>query len=165
MPEEAKRVSVAGAVRVRELLRGQTRTVGLCHGCFDILHAGHVHHLRRAASEVDVLFVSVTADEHVGKGPGRPIFTAESRASVLAALEMVDYVVVNDTATAADLLRRLTPDVYIKGADYSSGEDPRLAAERSVVEALGGRLVLTGNEVFDSSTRAFRELAAQEQSR
>lgn len=136
-------------------------TVGLCHGCFDILHEGHVHHLRQAAALVDVLVVSVTPAEHVNKGPGRPVFGDRARLSVVAALEFVDHVVLNDTATAVPLVRRLRPDFFIKGADYeggTGGEDPRLVEERDAVLAVGGRFLTTDGRIFDSSTRAARAL-------
>lgn len=71
-------------------------TVGMCHGCFDILHEGHVHYLRQAADQVDVLIVSVTSARHVDKGPDRPVFGDRARLSVLAALDAVDYVALSD---------------------------------------------------------------------
>lgn len=89
-------------------------TVGQCHGCFDILHEGHVHYLRQAAEHVDMLIVSVTAARHVGKGPGRPVFSDRARLSVLAALGTVDYVALSDHPTAVPLIELWRPDFYFK---------------------------------------------------
>jgi D-beta-D-heptose 7-phosphate kinase/D-beta-D-heptose 1-phosphate adenosyltransferase len=73
---------------------------------------------------------------------------------VVAALEAVDYVVLNDAPTAAPLIRRLRPDLYIKGADYEDSDDPRLAEERAALHEVGGKFVTTDGGVLDSSTRA-----------
>ena len=74
--------------------------VVLCHGTFDLMHAGHIRHLRRARQEGDVLMVTLTGDAHVGKGPGRPVFREDLRAETLAALESVDFVAINHEAAA-----------------------------------------------------------------
>uniref|UniRef100_A0AAU2W073 Adenylyltransferase/cytidyltransferase family protein n=1 Tax=Streptomyces sp. NBC_00008 TaxID=2903610 RepID=A0AAU2W073_9ACTN len=135
-------------------------TVGQCHGCFDILHEGHVHYLRQAAEHVDMLIVSVTAARHVGKGPGRPVFSDRARLSVLAALGTVDYVALSDHPTAVPLIELWRPDFYFKGADYAQTEDPRVVAERDALEAVGGKFFTTDDSVLDSSTRALRAWAS-----
>lgn len=127
--------------------------VGLCHGCFDIVHCGHIYHLRQAKALVDRLFVSVTADEFVNKGPDRPIFAAGARAEFIASIRYCDHVFVNYSMTAESVISTLRPDVFFKGADYQSAVDPRLGAERSIVERNGGRMVLTDNAVMDSTSR------------
>ena len=90
-----------------------------CHGVFDLIHPGHIRHLETAKKEGDILVVTVTADRFVNKGPGRPVFNQDLRAESLAALECVDYVAVNDSATAVEPIQQLQPDVYVKGAEYS----------------------------------------------
>lgn len=132
----------------------QGMTVGMCHGCFDILHEGHVHYLRQAADQVDVLIVSVTSARHVDKGPGRPVFGDRARLSVLAALDAVDYVALSDYPTAVPLIERWRPDFYFKGADYEESQDPRIAEEREALDGIGGKFFTTDGSVFDSSTRA-----------
>lgn len=149
-------VSALADVRTRASRKG--RTVGLCHGCFDILHQGHVSYLTQAAQQCDVLVVSLTAAAHVNKGPGRPVFGDSARAEVLAALAVVDVVVVNDDATATPVLRILRPDFYFKGAEYGRTDDPRVRAEVAELERHGGQFVLTDGAIFDSSTRAVRVL-------
>lgn len=131
--------------------RGGQRVVQ-CHGCFDIVHPGHIRHLRSAAAQGDRLLVSITADRFVNKGAGRPVFTEDLRADNLAALSFVDWVYINDQQTAAELLTTTQPDVYVKGAEYEGNNDPRFAEERSIVETHGGRVVFSSSDVVFSST-------------
>ena len=130
--------------------------VGLCHGCFDIVHPGHIYHFKRASTMVDRLFVSITADNFVSKGPDRPVFTDCKRAEFVASIRYCDHVIVNNTPTAEYMIKALRPDVYFKGADYSDSSDVRLRAERDMVESAGGRLVLTDDRIFDSTSRIAR---------
>ncbi|QOI99681.1 MAG: adenylyltransferase/cytidyltransferase family protein [Phycisphaeraceae bacterium] len=144
--------SGAAAAAVRERLAREGRTLVLCHGCFDVVHPGHIRHLRQASSLGDVLWVSVTPDEGVRKGAGRPFVPQALRAEGLAALDMVDGVVVCEDATAEGLLRHLRPDVYVKGKEYEQNRDPRFLAERACVESYGGRVVFTSGDVVFSSS-------------
>jgi rfaE bifunctional protein nucleotidyltransferase chain/domain len=127
--------------------------VGLCHGCFDIVHHGHIHHLRQASSLVDRLFVSVTADQFVNKGPDRPIFADQTRAEFIASIRYCDHVIVNHSETAEFMISTLRPDVFFKGPDYRSSLDPRMNAERALVERNGGRVIITDDMVMDSTSR------------
>ena len=125
-------------------------TLAFANGCFDLLHVGHVRYLRGAAAEADRLLVAVNADRSVAalKGNGRPVQTAAERAEIVAALEMVDYVVVFEETTVAPLLERFRPDVHCKGTDYTVDTVP----EREVVRAYGGRTAIVGDPK-DHSTR------------
>ena len=96
-----------------------TTKVVLANGVFDILHAGHVQHLQAAARLGDLLVVSITADEQVNKGPGRPIFPADQRARVVRALGCVDDVLIVNGLTEA--LDKVKPDIVVKGIDYAGG--------------------------------------------
>ncbi len=131
-------------------------TIGLCHGCFDIVHPGHLYHLQRARTMVDRLFVSVTADPYVNKGADRPVFPDQKRAEFLASIRYCDHVIVNHTPTAELMIKTLRPNLYFKGADYSDGADVRLQAERALVESAGGRMILTDDKIFDSTSRIAR---------
>src|SRR4051812_11419613 len=84
--------SVAELGNIASQARGAGRTTVLCHGVFDLFHVGHVRHLKAARREGDLLIVTLTADKHVNKGPGRPVFTERLRAEMIAALEFVDFV-------------------------------------------------------------------------
>lgn len=131
-----------------------------CHGCFDIVHPGHIRHLRQARSLGDVLLVSITGDPAIRKGTGRPLIPEELRAENLAALDCVDLVYIDPNATALNLLGAVQPDVYVKGKEYETNNDPRFQAERSAVEAGGGRVVFSSGDVVFSSTTLISALEA-----
>jgi len=141
-----------GAI-VRELRAGG-HVVVLAHGVFDLLHIGHIYHLEEARAAGDVLLVTVTPDQYVNKGPGRPVFPATVRAEMLAALEFVDFVAINDSAGAENLLHHVQPSIYFKGEEYRDSEKDvtgRIVTEREAVEAHGGRLMFSSGPVFSSS--------------
>jgi D-beta-D-heptose 7-phosphate kinase/D-beta-D-heptose 1-phosphate adenosyltransferase len=114
--------------------------IGFTNGCFDILHRGHVKLLAEARAKCDRLVVGLNSDASTSrlKGKNRPINPAEGRAEVLAALEAVDLVVVFEEDTPLELIKRIRPDVLVKGADYKR-ED---VVGRAVVEANGGDVIL-----------------------
>jgi rfaE bifunctional protein nucleotidyltransferase chain/domain len=128
------------------------RRVVQCHGCFDIVHPGHVRHLQQARALGDVLLVSITGDGAIDKGTGRPLIPEELRAENLAALDCVDWVYVEPRPTAAELLDEVRPDIYVKGREYEFNRDPRFAHERATVERHGGRVVFSSGDVVFSST-------------
>jgi len=157
----AKIVNRDQLLAARAQARREGRALVQCHGCFDIVHPGHIRHLRQARSLGDLLLVSITGDPGISKGVGRPLIPEELRAENLAALDCVDLVYVDDQPTALSLLQGVQPDVYVKGKEYESNNDPRFAAERSAVEAAGGRVVFSSGDVVFSSTAL---IAALEQS-
>ena len=113
MSPERKIHSLEHLLSLRAQARATGRTVVHCHGCFDIVHPGHIQHLQYARSLGDALIVSVSADTHVAKGVDRPLIPDDLRAASLAALECVDWVYVNPDPTAAELLEQLRPDVLV----------------------------------------------------
>ena len=140
---EAKRARTSG------------KTIALCHGTFDLLHMGHVRHLQHARQQADLLYVSVTADRFVNKGPDRPVFGEELRAEALAALACVDGVVVHQGATGVEVIHAIRPDVYADGSSSSAPEvdgAPDRKPEHVAVELLGGRVYLTEEITFSSSS-------------
>ncbi|HBQ38605.1 MAG TPA: cytidyltransferase [Candidatus Omnitrophica bacterium] len=141
-------------VPILEAARERGQRVVLCHGVFDLLHPGHILHFKEARKHGDMLVVTVTPDEYVRKGPGRPVFTQRLRLETIAALEDVDYAALNEWPTAVETIQRLKPHAYVKGPDYANpAEDVtgRIRDEQAAVEAVGGRLVCTDEEVFSSS--------------
>ncbi|MHC4781210.1 MAG: adenylyltransferase/cytidyltransferase family protein [Planctomycetota bacterium] len=134
-------------------LKAEGRTVVHCHGCFDLMHPGHIRHFKAAAGLGDVLVVTVTPDAYVDKGPGRPVFGEQLRAECIAALECVDFVAVNEWPTAEKTLRLLRPDIYVKGQEFASLEDPtgKLQEEYRAVEETGGKIRFTEEVVFSST--------------
>lgn len=149
---DSKLVSLEEAQRRVRRAQAAGERVVLCHGCFDIVHPGHVRHLREAARCGDRLLVTVSGDQSVRKGDGRPLIPQELRAENLAAFDMVDWVCVAPGPTAEEVLRWLRPDVYVKGREYEKSADPRFRAERLVVEEYGGRVFFTSGDVVFSST-------------
>jgi rfaE bifunctional protein nucleotidyltransferase chain/domain len=133
-----------------------------CHGCFDIVHPGHIRYLQFARSQGDVLIVSITGDALIDKGDQRPYIPQELRAENLAALELVDYVVIDPNETAVELLGFLRPEIYVKGQEYAASNDSRFLAEKQVVEAAGGRVIFSSGQVVFSSTRLAQSLPENE---
>ncbi|MFN5136086.1 MAG: D-glycero-beta-D-manno-heptose 1-phosphate adenylyltransferase [Chitinophagaceae bacterium] len=106
-----------------QLLRWQlqSKTIAFTNGCFDILHAGHIHSLTQAAAFADVLIVGLNSDSGTKglKGEGRPINKEQDRALMLASMVMVDAVVLFDEPTPLELIKKIMPDVLVKGGDYT----------------------------------------------
>jgi len=144
-----------------EQSRRAGQTVVQAHGTFDLLHLGHVRHLEAARKLGDVLIVTVTADRFVNKGPGRPVFNAELRAEMLATLEYVDWVAINDAADAVSAIERIRPSIYVKGQDYQNPQGDitgKISLERDAVETHGGRIHFTDEVTFSSSELINRHL-------
>lgn len=152
MSASRKILSLPELLRLRERARLEGRRVVHCHGCFDIVHPGHIRHLRFARAQGDVLLVTITADARIAKGDGRPLIPQELRAENLAELDCVDWVTIDEHESAVDLLGVVRPDVYIKGAEYEFNRDPRFERERACVESHGGRVVFSSGDVVFSST-------------
>lgn len=138
------------AARWRAEQAAAGRTVVFTNGCFDLLHAGHVHYLAWARAQGDALVVGLNSDDSVRalKGPERPFSPFADRAAVLAALRSVDIVVGFSERTPEVLLDRIAPDIHVKSAQYRIEELP----ERYVVESHGGRIVLAPHEAGKSTT-------------
>ncbi len=134
--------------------RAMGKTIAHCHGVFDLLHPGHITHLREAKELADVLVVTVTSDKHVNKGPGRPVIDADGRASMLAALEVVDAVAISNFPNGISAIEAIKPDLYIKGPDYKNPSldlTGNMQREIDAVEAFGGALHLTSGPTMSSS--------------
>lgn len=132
------------------------RRIVFTNGCFDIVHRGHVTYLSQAKAEGDVLIVGLNSDASTRrlKGPGRPVNTFDDRAHVLAALSCVDHVVGFEEDTPEALLRRIAPDVVVKGGDYSRDTLP----EAALVEALGGEVRFMPYLDGTSTTRLIEQI-------
>jgi rfaE bifunctional protein nucleotidyltransferase chain/domain len=139
-PRPSSAASDEDAERLVARVRAAGGTVVATGGCFDLLHAGHVGLLQAARRTGDCLVVCLNSDASVRrrKGPGRPINPLSDRIRVLRALECVDAVAVFDEDTPEELLKRLRPDVWVKGGDYALADLP----EAELVEGWGGQAVL-----------------------
>ena len=123
----------------RERLRAAGKRLVFTNGVFDLLHVGHVRYLSQARALGDALVVAINSDRSVRelKGPTRPVFDQDERAEILAALRDVNYVVVFDDISPRTTIKRLLPDVLVKGGDYQLDE----IHGREEVEAAGGKVV------------------------
>jgi D-glycero-beta-D-manno-heptose 1-phosphate adenylyltransferase len=151
--------SLEAVARAVEAARAQAKTVALANGAFDLLHVGHVRYLEGAKALANLLVVAVNTDRSVrlAKGEGRPVVPEAERAELVAALACTDLVLLFDEADVRAVLRRLKPEVHVKGTDYTEETVP----ERDEVAAWGGRVAIAGDPK-DHSTTA-RAAAALEQ--
>jgi len=147
--------SIDELAKTTSALKKQGKKIVHCHGVFDLLHPGHIKHFEVAKKKGDVLIVTVTQDEHVNKGPGRPIFNQQLRAETIAAMECVDYVAINEWPTAVEAIKKLKPNFYVKGSDYAQKDDDvtgKIYEEEEAVKSVGGFLYLTDEITFSSSS-------------
>ena len=124
---------------ILDKLKKEGKKVVFTNGCFDILHVGHIRYLKEAKGYGDILVVAVNSDLSVKsiKGDKRPIVSQSERAEVVAALEMVDYVIMFDEDTPYNIIKKLQPDVLIKGGDWTIDK----IIGRDIVEARGGKVI------------------------
>ncbi len=125
-----------------------------CHGVFDLLHIGHIKHFEEAKSFGDILIITLTPDEYVNKGPNRPAFSSSIRLEAIAALGVVDYVILNKWPTASKAIELICPDVYCKGPDYKNQSNDitgKIKEEEVAVQSVGGILKNTEDISFSSS--------------
>jgi len=130
------------------------KKIVLCHGVFDLLHIGHIKHFEESKKLGDILIVSLTPDKYVNKGPSRPAFNEKLRVEAIAALEIVNYVILNSTPTAVSLIKKIRPNIYCKGLDYKNHKSDisgQIKHEISAIKKIGGKIAYTGNIRFSSS--------------
>jgi rfaE bifunctional protein kinase chain/domain len=152
---------IKNAEEIRDAVgrRPRKRKVIMCHGTFDVVHPGHVRHLLYAKTKADILIASLTADVHIKKGNMRPYVPEELRAINLAAMEMVDYVLVDREETPLRNLGLIKPDYFAKGYEYTAGQvHPKTQEEIKVLESYGGEMIFTPGDIVYSSS-ALLELA------
>jgi D-glycero-beta-D-manno-heptose 1-phosphate adenylyltransferase len=155
MDTREKIVSREGLHAILEEHRRAGRKIVFANGVFDLLHVGHVRYLEAARAEGDLLVVGINSDASTRKlkGDGRPILTERARAALVAALRIVDYVVIFDELDVNSLLRELQPDVHAKGTDYTADTVP----ERELSAMLGIRVAIVG----DPKQHSTRDLLAR----
>jgi rfaE bifunctional protein kinase chain/domain/rfaE bifunctional protein nucleotidyltransferase chain/domain len=146
-------------IKTREQLREaigpfpRDKKVIMCHGTFDLVHPGHIRHLMYAKDHADVLVASLTSDSHINKANFRPFVPQDLRAMNLAALECVDYVIIDDNETPIENLKFIQPDFFAKGYEYSAdGIHPKTREEMAVIESYGGELLFTPGDLVLSSS-------------
>jgi rfaE bifunctional protein nucleotidyltransferase chain/domain len=152
----AKLITRAEARVLAQGMRAAGKRVVLANGAFDMLHVGHARYLAAARAAGDILFVAVNTDASVraSKGPLRPVVPEGERAELLSYLECVDWIVLFDEPTVAEVLRALKPHVHAKGTDYTVESVP----ERAVVAAWGGETVICGDPKDHATTDLVAEI-------
>jgi rfaE bifunctional protein nucleotidyltransferase chain/domain len=155
MDTREKIVSRQGLTAILDEHRRSSRKIVFANGVFDLLHVGHVRYLEAARAEGDLLVVGINSDSSTRKlkGPGRPILTERARATLVAALKSVNYVVIFDELDVNSLLKELQPDVHAKGTDYTADTVP----ERELAAVLGIRVAIVG----DPKQHSTRDLLAR----
>jgi len=140
MPKNDKIITREQVSRIASQVKREGRKVVFTNGCFDLLHIGHLELLEHARKLGDILIVGLNSDDSVRrlKGPQRPINTQLDRARILAALEVVDYVVIFDEDTPLELIQTVMPDFLIKGGDYN----PDAIVGSEFVESYGGKVIV-----------------------
>lgn len=126
-------------VKIIRLLRKKNKKVVFTNGCFDILHAGHISYLKKAKKLGDILIVGINSDSSVKsiKGHKRPLNTLRNRMGVLASLEFVDYVCAFSQKTPLNLIKKVRPDVLVKGGDWQN----KKIVGANFIESYGGKVV------------------------
>jgi rfaE bifunctional protein kinase chain/domain/rfaE bifunctional protein nucleotidyltransferase chain/domain len=150
-----KIVNIEELSRKVKYLKDEGKKIVHCHGCFDLMHLGHIRHFQEAKKMGDVLVVTVTPDCFVKKGPNRPIFNETMRSEVIAAVDVVDFVAVNKWQTAIETIKLLEPDFYVKGPDYkdhSKDLTGNIQLEENAIKLVGGKIAFTANITFSSSS-------------
>jgi D-beta-D-heptose 7-phosphate kinase/D-beta-D-heptose 1-phosphate adenosyltransferase len=140
--------------------RRKKRTIVFTNGCFDVLHRGHIEYLKFCRQQGDVVVVGLNSDSSVKmiKGPDRPINNQHDRASLLAVLEMVDYITIFSEPTPTDLIRKVRPDVLVKGEDWAV----KGVVGREFVESYGGKVALAPLVENKSSTATIEKIKSLE---
>ncbi|PIT99554.1 MAG: hypothetical protein COT74_11180 [Bdellovibrionales bacterium CG10_big_fil_rev_8_21_14_0_10_45_34] len=143
-----------------EQVKSEGRTVVQCHGCFDVLHAGHLRHFESARKAADVLIATITPDEFINKGPNRPVFPAKQRAELIAGLGAVSWVAINKWPSAVPTIEMLKPNYFAKGDEYEAPDqqvNPNFQLEKQAVEKAGGCVYFT-REWTTSSSKAIERM-------
>ena len=143
---------------ISKSLKNKKKTA-MCHGTFDLVHPGHIRHLIYAKNEADILIVSITSDKHVIKKKDGTYIPENLRAENLAALEFVDYVFIDYNHTPINAIKKIKPNFFIKGYDYSGKKNinPKTLEEKKIVEKYGGKIIFSPGDIIYSSTKLQEE--------
>ena len=152
MPTGKKILDTKGLRRIRQ--KFITKKIVLCHGVFDLLHIGHINYFKASRRYGDILVVSVTDDQFVNKGPGRPAFSINNRLKFLQAIDCIDYLYLSNDHTAEKVIKNLKPNFYCKGSDYPITQiksDLNLKKEITALKLIKGKFKIIKEMSFSSS--------------
>jgi rfaE bifunctional protein nucleotidyltransferase chain/domain len=148
-----KKYNLENLGKISKILKRKGKKIGLCHGVFDVLHAGHISHFEEVKKKCDYLFVTITEDKFVNKGPNRPVNNHYFRAKILESLRQVDYVAINFSSDATQSIRQIKPNFYFKGKDYKGKKDltERLYKEIKEVKKVKSKIIYTESPLQSST--------------
>jgi len=154
---EQKIKNINSLAKICRHLKKLHKKVIFTNGCFDILHYGHVKYLEDARKKGDLLIVAVNSDSSIKriKGPNRPLVNEKDRIKIIAALESVDYVTLFNDSTPLNLIKKLMPDVLIKGADWNK----QAIVGADFVRSYGGNVLTIALVKDRSTTKLIKEIA------
>jgi rfaE bifunctional protein nucleotidyltransferase chain/domain len=125
---------------IRERFKKKRKKLVQCDGVFDLVRFGHIGSFEYAQEQGDGVYVVIVGDKFVRKGQGRPLFTENIRARWLASLEAVDYVLINQAEGPREVIKRIQPDILVKGEGYITKPTDGFLLDKSLVEFYGGRV-------------------------
>ena len=135
-------------------MKKKNKKVWLISGVFDIIHVGHIYHLKEAKKYCDKLYVSLTSNKFVNKGNDRPVFNLKERKIILESISEVDKVIINNNPNNVKNILKIKPDLYIKGKDYKDlnhKENKALKNEINAIKKVGGKFLTTTSKVHSTS--------------
>ena len=137
-----------------KFIKKNNKIIGLCHGVFDLLHYGHHLHFVAAKKKCDFLFVSITSDKYIKKGPNRPIHNENERLNLLKNLKFIDHVFIANGESGVDSINLVKPDFYFKGNEYKNNildKTKKIFKEKFAVKKNNGKIIYTNEKEFSSS--------------
>ncbi len=140
--------------KITKKLKREKKIVALLHGVFDILHVGHIRYFEDIKKYSDKLIISLTDDEFVNKGPGRPFFKIKERIKMLSKIDLVDFITISKSETAEKVIKIIKPNIYAKGNDYKNKKNDitkNIYKEIKAIKSVGGKFI-TSNTPMHSST-------------
>jgi len=164
MATEDKIKNREGLLEAVRSLKERGKKIVHCHGSFDLIHPGHMRHLKFAKEQGDILLVSLTGDKFIKKTYLNPFTTENLRAQSVASLEYVDLVYVDENSFATELIKEIKPDIYIKGYEYAKDKKvhPGFIEEKEIVESFGGKIVYSPGDLIFSSSQIINDMLERE---
>ena len=135
-------------------IKNSKKKIVLCHGVFDLYHAGHLNYFEEAKKYADVLIVTITSDKFVKKAPNRPFFGFNERAKVISSIRLIDFVIKSDFETSEEVIHFIKPDIYFKGSDYKDNKKDltgNIIKEIQKVKKFKGKIKYSTGKTFSSS--------------
>ncbi|MDC1296604.1 PfkB family carbohydrate kinase [Alphaproteobacteria bacterium] len=155
MNNNTKILKIENLVKVISVLKKNKKNIVQCHGVFDLIHLGHIRHFQEAKKNSEILIVTVTSDKFIKKGPNRPYYKINQRLEMLSNLNIVDYVIENNSPDAVNIIKKIKPDYYCKGIEYKNHKKDitkKIKDEISAINSVKGKIIYTNDIVFSSSS-------------